>query len=167
METNNAIAIQTKCDRALRMVVTEQKRYILQVRVEWFGELPQPQPKQVGIENETVQKCLDFMKPLALDYINNKIASPKELKKRRDLKMIAYGISKTKKGKSANIEKTTKKRPAQNVEEKKCVQISPEENMEQKKSLHRQKSVELQKKTEQEVVEVIDVDLRIACGGCG
>ena len=50
-----------------------QKRQILNVRVEWFGELPQPLPKQVGIFNETVQKCLHFMKPLALDYINNRM----------------------------------------------------------------------------------------------
>ena len=108
------------------------------------------------------------MKPLALDYINNKIASPKELKKRRDLKMIAYGISKTKKGNSANIEQTTKKRPAQNVEEKKkCVQISPEENMEQKKEFSSPKKRRIAERTEQEDVEVNDVDLRIACGGCG
>ena len=73
VETNNAIAIQTRWSRPLLMVVTEQKRQILNVRVEWFGELPQPLPKQVGIFNETVQKCLHFMKPLALDYINNRM----------------------------------------------------------------------------------------------
>ena len=166
VQTNNAIAIQMRWSCPLLMVVTEQKRRILNVRVEWFGR--KPLPKQVGIFNETVQKCLKFMKPLVLDYITNKIASPKELIQRLDLKIIADGISKKRKGNSANIEKTTKKRPAQNVEEKKkCVQISPEENMEQKKEFASPKKRIIAERTEQEDVENIDVDFRIACGGCG
>ena len=120
----------------------------------------------MGIFNETVQKCLNFMKPLALDYINNKIASPEELKKCRNLRIIADGIKRIRKWEGAK--KKTKKRPAQNVEEiKKCVQISPEENMEQKKEFASPKKRRISERTEQEDVEVNDVDLRIACGGCG
>ena len=52
-------------------------------------------------------------------------------------------------------------------EKKKCVQISPEENMEQKKEFSSPKRRRIAERTEQEDVEVNDVDLRIACGGCG
>eukprot|EP00974_Lingulodinium_polyedra_P039758 3815087-Lingulodinium_polyedra.AAC.1 len=72
-ESQHKLDIKQKVDRCLLMVIQEQSRQILQVRVDTFGEV-QDQSQQLPLEHPAVGACLQFMKELLVKFKDGGIA---------------------------------------------------------------------------------------------
>jgi hypothetical protein len=72
--THNALTISQRPDRSLLLSLYEQSKQVLQVRVGIFGPLPEPQPAVVPRSDETLQKALALLLPLAVRYSQAEIA---------------------------------------------------------------------------------------------
>ena len=103
-ETNHTVVIEQRSDRALLLSVKEQSRQLGQVRVDLFGPLPEPQPSVVPLDNATLGKAVDFLKPLAMKYCDGTFKDKIEMMEQRDKELKKQGIIK--------VGKQPRKRPA-------------------------------------------------------
>jgi hypothetical protein len=105
--TNHALHLAQRPDRHLLLSLYEQGvRQRLQVKMNFFGELPLPQPAVLPRDHPIVKSAVNFMQPIAEDYASGKIPEPGDLLNVRDDKLKAAGL--------VPIRATTKtrKRPA-------------------------------------------------------
>ena len=90
--TNNTVWMAQRTDRSLLLSVYDQGRQIGQVRVDTFGELPEPQPAVVARNHPALMKAVDFFKPLAEAYSKGEIKDKEELKAQRDKLLKELGV---------------------------------------------------------------------------
>ena len=79
-ETHNKLYLAQRTDRTLLLSLYEQGHQIAQVNVATFGTLPAPQPGVVAKGHPTLEKAMNFMKPLAVAYATGEITDRAELK---------------------------------------------------------------------------------------
>jgi hypothetical protein len=105
ISTHNALTISQRPDRSLLLSLYEQSKQVLQVRVGIFGPLPDPQPAVVPRSDETLQKALAFLRPLAERYSKGEVDTD-ALIAIRDDELSKLGLKKT------SSAKAPRKRPA-------------------------------------------------------
>ena len=81
-----------RVDRTLLLSVYEQARQICQVRLDLFGDLPQPQPAPIPDDHPAIPKAMQFMEPLLKRFIADDIKDAQELKQARDVQLKAMGL---------------------------------------------------------------------------
>jgi hypothetical protein len=91
IRNHNKLLVELLVDRDLLMIITEQGRQVLQIRVDrWcaeHGELPGQQPCRAPDDHPAVQACLKFLMPLVDQYANGEIMGKADLQKARDKKL--------------------------------------------------------------------------------
>ena len=66
--SHNKLCLVQRADRNLILILLEQTRHILQIRVDRFGELPPPQPASVPRDTPALQSALKAMVDIAEKY---------------------------------------------------------------------------------------------------
>ena len=89
---HHRLTLEQRCDRVLLVALYEQSAQVLQLRADLWGPLPSPQPAVVDNSDDTIQKVRAFALPLCLAYASGEIASPKELKEKRNIMMKEQAI---------------------------------------------------------------------------
>ena len=107
--THNKIWMSLRLDRSILMVIWEQSKQILQIRLEMFGVVPSD-GSIPPLEDAAVVKAKYFMLPLAEAYANNQITSKAALIQARDEKILRLALALPK-------HVMTRKRPAAALEE--------------------------------------------------
>ena len=92
VSTHHRIWAAQRIDRVLLLSTYEQGKQITQIRIDLFGELPEPQPNAVSPDHPAVVAAMKFMEPLLIDYQQDKLKDKHELKAARDASMKELGL---------------------------------------------------------------------------
>ena len=92
--SKNRLHIAQRTDRFLLLSMYEQQKQVLQLRLDRFGPLDQPQPKVVARSHPTLAKALEFMIPLGVEYASGAIQGSDALKLERDKRLAALDATK-------------------------------------------------------------------------
>ena len=136
--THHKITIQQKVDRNLIMVVHEQSRQVLMVKMSLFGHISD-ETCRLEPEHDVTKKTLAFLAPIALEFAAGKVER-KDLIQLRDEKLLSLGLDR----------KSVRKRPA--ADDLEPVLTAPV----RKKALRAPKSTEKQEKPEEATEEPED-----------
>ena len=82
IETKHKVTVQQRVDRILLLLLCEQQRQVLQIRMNIFGEIKN-EKEQLPIKDPVLMKAMEVMVPLAKKFVNNELRRT-ELKAARD-----------------------------------------------------------------------------------
>jgi hypothetical protein len=119
--THHAICIKQMVDRCLLLVVFEQSKQRLQVRMDAFGEVAN-QSQQLPKDDPTLAKAVAFMVPIAKKFQSGEL-DHKDLKGHRDECLRAHGMIGTTKKRPSSAAAPASKKPAMQVQDQ--VQVVP------------------------------------------
>ena len=106
------------------MVLMEQKRQVLMVKISLFGEIAD-ETKRADASCEALKKAIDFMTLITKAYAAGEIADKAGLKLRRDEKLKELEVPpKTQKKKATAVTEQAHKRPAAAPEEEPATKAS-------------------------------------------
>ena len=78
--SGHQLTLQQRSDRVLLVSLYEQSAQVLQIRVDAWGPLPEPQPSTVDKDDATLKACVNFTIPLCEKYASGEIATASDLK---------------------------------------------------------------------------------------
>jgi hypothetical protein len=90
---NHSLTLEQRPDRNLLLSLKEQSRQVLQVRVNLFGPLPDPQPAVLSLDVPALKAARDFMVPICEAYAAGTIKETTDLAGERDKQLEALGLS--------------------------------------------------------------------------